>query len=405
MKRILLSFSIITLSFGINAQNEIQELSNNGVLDKAPILEFNKKEKVDQSSDWYNFARELTNISGSMPYYRYSIFPDSTVQVNYADGIGSVGIHTMGQVFDPTSSLFIFESSTISKSANYTLDSIAIPYRYNRVQFGAPDTLIIQIYTQNAMTFTPAPNWSTPRSYARVSYDSINEKGVNAAKEITVILDNDDSTTAVQRIIQEEVNINVLPGEKVALSYTYRPGNPYNVGDTIDFYIDPLPGNQINGFLVYGYRDESSTLDNDFYNHSIWANSAIRYNISTNGWNGTFIPGTAYGNNGGNYHADVFFKITYDDFSGIKENSVLNHLDVYPNPANSIINVEYDLKQGQRVSLEFTNILGHKVFEESLPINGNKMTVDVSDWAKGMYFYTLLVDGQVAGSSRLIVAE
>ena len=46
----------------------------------------------------------------------------------------------------------------------YTIDSVAVPYRYFRFQNGAPDTLRIQYYVGNKITKQPNSGWSSGAS-------------------------------------------------------------------------------------------------------------------------------------------------------------------------------------------------------------------------------------------------
>ncbi len=405
MKRIFTTLCMVLATTAMIAQHNLQD-ERMFAPEKVQEFDFqNRSSKANQSTDWYNYAREITNISTNMPYYRYTLFPDSTVQVEYSDGMGYVWTHSWGQVFDPTSEYFLFDSDPISKTANYTLDSIAIPYRYNRPRDFAPDTFIIQVFTHSQLTFVPDPSWSTPKSYARAPYDYMARKGDSPAMEIEIILDNDDTTTAVQGIIQEAINMAVLPDEKIAVTMNYFPGSPVNVDDTVDFYMSPPAGDPANSMLVYGFVDEQPVIENYYYNMNLLVPTSVRYNdtANTNGWEENYIPGVAWLS--GTYHADMFFQITYDDFTGIEDASSEAVLDLYPNPASSLVNVNYKIDNGQQAIIEFRDILGNLTYTEYVDVMQTRTDIDVSSWTKGVYFYTLKVDGEIQGTSRLVITE
>ena len=241
------------------------------------------------------------------------------------------------------------------------------------------------------------------RSYARADYNYQKRKGESPFKEIKVILDNNDTTTASQGIIQEAVGISVLPDEKIAVTFTYFPGNPYNVGDTIDPLGSFQVGKKINCFTIYDGYDKSMTIDLNYYNHAMLIPSSVRYNVSPNGWNGKYIPGVAY--TAGFYHTDVFFRLTYDDYTGIADQEEQNVLSVYPNPASTEISVEYRVADANRAVLEFSSMLGNVVKSEVLDARLNKSVVNISDLDNGVYFYSLKVDGKIVGTSRLVIAR
>ncbi|MEO6305208.1 MAG: T9SS type A sorting domain-containing protein [Bacteroidia bacterium] len=70
---------------------------------------------------------------------------------------------------------------------------------------------------------------------------------------------------------------------------------------------------------------------------------------------------------------------------GIKENSLLSAIKVYPNPANSTLNFEIASQREDLKNLEFTitNVLGSVVYNGKM--DGKKATIDVSTFAKGVY--------------------
>lgn len=402
MRKTLLLFVATIVWAGIQAQDVMME-SHELTQEKYNENAFLSKAK--DTSNWFNYGREISNIASSMPYFRNFLFPDSTVQVEFSNGYGYVWIHSLAQVLDPTSNYFITLGGGISKDATYTLDSIAIPYRYRRVQTAFPDTLIIQIFTHSQMSYVETPNWSTPKSYARVPYDYMLRKGDNPAKEIILTLDESDTSTATQSIIEEFIDIDFQADEKVAMTYTYIPGNPFNVGDTIDWYINPLPNKQINSFVAYTFRDETPTIENGYYNHAGLVTSAVRYNdtVNSNGWEGQYIPGVAY--IAGTYHSDVWFRLTYEDYSGVSNYDLFETFDIYPNPSNSFINIEFASQIDRNSKLEIYDILGTKAAEIDLSSEVGVKQFDVSNLEKGVYFATLKVNGEIAMTKRLILGN
>lgn len=401
MKRIVLSISMVVFTISLYAQQGNLVIPGEEIEAKAPHFNMNKSEKLNISNDWFNFYEEISQLSGGWVSFLDYLFPDSTVQWVGTGGNNFVWKIAQGQVLDPTSQLFIFESKPISKAANYTLDSVAIPYAYRRTQTAKPDTLLIQVIKSDKLFYTPLPNWTTPRSYCRPDYDPIANKGVGAIKEFKVVLTEADTAVNFARVLTQAVDVDVAPDEEIAVTLHYIPGNPYNVGDTLSRTLNG-PG-IINNFAVYNGRDESKTENNNFYNHNLMITKEIRTNTDANNWNEKYIPGVAW--NSGIYHTNIYFNITFDDYTGISNSSLIEHMDVYPNPVQSILNLEYQVNNASRISVEFTDVLGQKVYEEVLPINGSKSTIDVSGWKNGLYIYTVLVDGQIGQTSRIVVSK
>jgi len=78
--------------------------------------------------------------------------------------------------------------------------------------------------------------------------------------------------------------------------------------------------------------------------------------------------------------------------------------DIYPNPAISFVNIDYQLTpQVKTAQIRIVNLLGTLVTEAEIERNVNKLTIDVSQLKNGIYFYTLLINGAVYQTQKLIV--
>ena len=76
----------------------------------------------------------------------------------------------------------------------------------------------------------------------------------------------------------------------------------------------------------------------------------------------------------------------------------------FPNPASQSTNFEYNLPASHNsAQLIIRNMLGIEVENMMLESRSNKKSVNVSTYPSGIYFYTLVVDGKVIQSKKLIV--
>ena len=72
-------------------------------------------------------------------------------------------------------------------------------------------------------------------------------------------------------------------------------------------------------------------------------------------------------------------------------------VNVYPNPAKDNATISLNLKQRADVTLQVTSVVGHQVISRdlgTLAAGTEQVTVDVRNLASGVYFCTLIVDGQ-----------
>ena len=90
--------------------------------------------------------------------------------------------------------------------------------------------------------------------------------------------------------------------------------------------------------------------------------------------------------------------------AGIKDPVNGTVLSAYPNPANDKFTVEYMLPEmTSNAVLVVSNILGAKMSETSLDEASGKVTLNTHALGNGIYFYSILVDGKMLETSKLVV--
>lgn len=115
-------------------------------------------------------------------------------------------------------------------------------------------------------------------------------------------------------------------------------------------------------------------------------------NISSSYWVSNFRFMFKFLSGGGNniYIDDINLYKANDPNLGLNENT-LNELSVYPNPADEMVNIRFQLPAAQKVNLVVTDLIGNIL--ESKAIQGgegdNIIMVGTSDYATGMYMIRL----------------
>lgn len=84
---------------------------------------------------------------------------------------------------------------------------------------------------------------------------------------------------------------------------------------------------------------------------------------------------------------------------GIEEEQNLT-VSLYPNPATSIVNIELN-ETVNNVNFNLYNVLGDRVMDRKL--NAGNNSVNVSNLPNGVYFYSILKDGVIAETKKLVV--
>ncbi|WP_303318968.1 zinc-dependent metalloprotease [Flavivirga abyssicola] len=77
--------------------------------------------------------------------------------------------------------------------------------------------------------------------------------------------------------------------------------------------------------------------------------------------------------------------LTYLEALSVGDNNLDNVFSIYPNPANSILNIK--IKDNTGGSISIVDVLGNMVYEkEELEVVGGKTAIDIDNWSKGIYF-------------------
>jgi len=108
-----------------------------------------------------------------------------------------------------------------------------------------------------------------------------------------------------------------------------------------------------------------------------------------------------------------FFTIEslYNVYGNIKEGLENVHKDitmspVYPNPSQRVANIDYVIKNSStKAKISINSFIGNPVSEYILDPNQKTLTINVSDFNPGVYFYTLFVDNKNIVTKKLVVKK
>jgi hypothetical protein len=102
--------------------------------------------------------------------------------------------------------------------------------------------------------------------------------------------------------------------------------------------------------------------------------------------------------------ADFVFYVRFGDAPQAINAPVISTNKAYPNPATSVVNIDYAVNRGN-VQIALYNILGVPVYEQ--PVKGKEGTakINVSNFAPGIYFYIIKVDGKSVETKKLIISR
>lgn len=97
--------------------------------------------------------------------------------------------------------------------------------------------------------------------------------------------------------------------------------------------------------------------------------------------------------------------IGWDFCEGVQEYTKnAAHISAYPNPSSNNTALSYQLPEGQsRAILKLYNAVGELVKTALINSNAGTSEEDVSDLPNGIYYYTLVVNGAITATSKLVV--
>ncbi len=78
--------------------------------------------------------------------------------------------------------------------------------------------------------------------------------------------------------------------------------------------------------------------------------------------------------------------------------------EIYPNPANHFINLDYRLTtQVNTAQVRIYNMLGATVKEAVMERGTNNLKMDVSDLNNGIYFYSVVINGDIYKTKKIVI--
>ena len=164
-------------------------------------------------------------------------------------------------------------------------------------------------------------------------------------------------------------------------------------------------------FLCYASMDAGvnplfPTSSQSAYNHSrtVEADSvddalSVYHRPETNVGVSTYRYVAFDGNNpNDSAFVDVIFDVGYVGVPEIDDIKTVH----YPNPASANLTIKLD-KYDNNMSIQVVDMLGKKV--KSVPVNGNQVNINVTEFKNGVYFYSVVSDKGVLLTRKFLVSR
>jgi len=241
----------------------------------------------------------------------------------------------------------------------------------------------------------------------------------------------------MKKILLSLIVLIVTGGFTFAQVFTLTNNEGEPLGDTVTVYGDPEVSGIDFGAIFTNNKDENVNISvrRDTIHMLVGTSSYFK-------WNQTLAPSVdlseAYIVNAGESTPVDYFKVYYQPYGqigisiiqfrfqninsenefvkliikfnttsdDIDENIIRNMTisDLYPNPAQDMISIEYDMpREVESANVRIVNVLGSVVKEVPLDTRDNKLSIDVSNLNDGIYFYSIFINDELYNTEKLIV--
>jgi len=310
----------------------------------------------------------------------------------------------------------------------YNIDTINVfnyNFNYDYVSNPTVDTLIVEVARLPANSPAYYITDAQVDGFRAVNYSS-SQNALNVAQKQVIKIPLNDAFYADSTLEGYHVTTLALPTPiTVAGAAQNNPtASRQLLVSGISFksgYIAPFGADLDDHSVYYVPLIRESTSTPAYYEASIWnmthvATSTVRYNLSpgASGWNGLYLPRVAF--NGGaltQSNLEIEYKVTaVNNFAFVSSNlEVASGVKVsqnMPNPARDITAIDYTLPTSADVTFRVFDITGKEVYasNEGVKSEGtHRLHLNTSDLSGGMYYYSVLVNGNVASTKKMIIVE
>ena len=408
----------------VNAKNIKSELLNR--------IETAKKTR-SLDGRYYNYVNSLDTFgktqAGSGLFSNDHYVPtwnDSSILQRYSSGLDLVNYRMVYNIFDPTSQIYNDPTwnnagdQAIRLNDAYVVDTIWVAGAYIQDKPTLTnDKLVMDIVKSQAPDaqfryYNIGQSFGTLGPKLKTSYYASTTDTSYVGPTLNV------DTTAVKAggsaALRTELTYNFVQADTNLIKYfMFVPTTPIavNAGENIGFSLKFLSGdtwvpnvdtlNGMNRYLHLFYEETAGEL------MTYRTGSAGGGDLSTSGLmfsndNGDLYPSSLIeGFNSKSFsseHLDVIYHAKSLTAWAVSINGVsktIANINVLPNPAanNAIFSAEF-VTNPKNVKLQITNTMGQVVKTQELNSVNNavKFNLDVTSFAKGMYIYTFIADGQ-----------
>lgn len=235
-------------------------------------------------------------------------------------------------------------------------------------------TMILSVMSLSAQDFTVTKDGAVVENGA--SYNLVGQ-GNTAWEEF--ILGFEVTTNADMGLIAEKVELQVVEGtnNSICLGLCYSPS----------VYVSPVVE------FTAGVPQEYSM--HYMYNESMESVAGLEQIMQYYLYTET--------NPDDKFIINITFKYSLDGVEDYSSSAVFSN--AYPMPASDVVNFDYNFASNVDAQIAIFNMMGQEVMRNEINGMSGKASINVSDLADGVYFYSLIINGKTEKSNKLIIRK
>ncbi|MCC6186369.1 MAG: T9SS type A sorting domain-containing protein [Chitinophagaceae bacterium] len=439
MKKLIL-FSMITAISAVEASAQLQDRA---ILVKDAKISESKAGPAMSTSTGINSGLKTTAAgTRRYDYQEYAasistttfqgrsvpIWQDTTIRQNFTSGLGTINYCSVAQSLFPMDNFWNDPANpnfaglvAVTNTTAYIVDSVRILGFYimgNKGGAGIVDTLVVSVGSQPASNWVgwlgSTSSWAVP--YLPSGKDTLKTTPPTIVDSVKrMALCNPSTTpnavvkiplTAAMRIplstastFQEFTaaipgGFNVPAGNAVVISYTFRSGDTWvKNSDTITERHHFRAGFAYPGTTTTSEKQKYTYYDGDRNM------SSLMFAVDSNSYLASVVIG-AVNDPTRWFNQYLLNSITVSCPActlSIGEASVIEQAKVYPNPANTELNIPFTSKEKTKVTVALSNMIGQTLATQTIDANAgqaNNVRFNTSLLQSGIYVYTIEANGQ-----------
>ena len=81
------------------------------------------------------------------------------------------------------------------------------------------------------------------------------------------------------------------------------------------------------------------------------------------------------------------------------------YIHIYPNPADDLLNIDYEITDGEKGEIIVADITGREVTRQILESNSKTLTLSTKYLPNGIYQLRLVIDDELLGNQKLVIVK